>query len=96
MPMYITYLKLTQKGAETIKEAPQRRAEVAQWIEASGGRVVAAYATMGRFDYVYITEFPDARSGLQVLVKTAMQGALSSETAEILPLDEFLRIVATA
>ncbi len=60
------------------------------------GCVIAAYATMGRFDYVYITEFPDTRSGWQVLIKTAMQGQVSTETAEIIPLDEFLGMVARA
>jgi hypothetical protein len=30
MPLYITYLKLIQKGAESIKEAPQRVVQAAQ------------------------------------------------------------------
>jgi len=94
MPLYITYLKMTQKGAETIKESPQRCAQAAKWIQAVGGRVIGAYATTGRFDYVYIVELPDVRSGMEVVVKTAMQGAVSTETVEALPLEEFLQIVA--
>jgi uncharacterized protein with GYD domain len=50
-----------QKGAETIKEMPQRSAEGAKAVQEAGGRVIAAYATLGRYDYVYITEFPDSK-----------------------------------
>jgi uncharacterized protein with GYD domain len=93
MPIYITLFKNTQKGAETIKEAPQRIAEGAKAVQAAGGRVIGAYATLGRFDYVYITEFPDAKAGWPVLVKTAMGGTASGETMEAIQLDEFVEIV---
>lgn len=96
MPIYITYMKLTPKGAENIKETPQRIAEGAQWIQAAGGRVIGAYATLGRYDYVYITEFPETKAGWPVLVKTAMRGTVSTETVEALPIEEFVQMVAKA
>jgi uncharacterized protein with GYD domain len=46
MPIYITICKNTQKGAETIKEAPQRLAAGAQAIKKGGGRIIGAYATL--------------------------------------------------
>jgi uncharacterized protein with GYD domain len=58
--------------------------------------VIGAYATLGRFDYVYITEFPDAKAGWPVLVKTAMRGAASGETMEAIELGEFVEIVKRA
>lgn len=96
MPIYITYLKTTEKGAETLKEASQRIAQASQWIQATGGRVIGAYATLGQYDYVWITEFPDTRASWSVLVKAAMQGAVTTETVEALPIEEFLQIVAQA
>jgi uncharacterized protein with GYD domain len=56
--------------------------------------VVAACATLGRFDYVHIVEMSDSKAGWEVLIETAMQGDVSAETTEILPLEEFLQIVA--
>ena len=96
MPIYITYLKTTAKGGETLKEAPQRIAQASQWIQAVGGRIIGAYATLGQYDYVYITEFPDTKAGVSVLVKAAMQGAVTTETVEAIPIEEFLQIVAQA
>lgn len=96
MPIYITYMKLTQKGAENIKEVQQRIAEGAQWIQAAGGRVIGAYATLGRYDYLYITEFRDTKSAWPVLVKAATRGTVSTETVEAIPIDEFVQIVAKA
>lgn len=96
MPMYVTLFKNTQKGAETLKEAPQRIAAGAQAVQKAGGRVIGAYATLGRYDYVYITEFPDAKAGWPVLVQTAMHGSVSGETMEAIPIEEFLQIVTKA
>ena len=96
MPMYITLFKNTQKGAETIKEIPQRAAEGARAVQAAGGRVIGSYATLGRYDYVYITEFPDTKAGWPVLVKTAMRGTASGETMEAISLEEFVEIVKRA
>lgn len=96
MAIYVSLLKNTQKGAETIKEAPQRIAAGAQAIQKAGGRVIAAYATLGRYDYVYITEFQDTKAGWPVLIQTAMQGAVSGETMEAIPIEEFLQVVKKA
>jgi uncharacterized protein with GYD domain len=96
MPIYITLLRNTQKGAETIKEAPQRIATAAQAIQKAGGRVLAAYATLGRYDYVYITEFPDTKAGWPVLIQTASQGTVSGETLEAIPIEEFIEFVRKA
>jgi uncharacterized protein with GYD domain len=96
MRIYITLFKNTQKGAETLKEVPQRSPEGAKAVQAAGGRVIAAYATLGRYDYVYITEFPDTKAAWSVLVKTAMRGTVTGETLEAISLEEFTEIVKRA
>jgi uncharacterized protein with GYD domain len=94
MPIYITLFKNTQKGSETIKEAPERAAAGLQAVQKAGGRVIGAYATLGRYDYVYVTEFPDTKAGWPVLVQTAMRGSVTGETMEAIPMEEFLQIVS--
>jgi uncharacterized protein with GYD domain len=96
MPTYITYVKTTAKGAETLKDTPGRITQANEWIQKAGGRVIGAYATLGRYDYIWITEFPDSRAAWTVLPKVAMQGAVSTETVEALPVPEFLQMVAQA
>jgi uncharacterized protein with GYD domain len=94
MPIYITICKNTQRGAETIKEAPQRLAAGAQAIRKGGGRIIGAYATLGRYDYIFITEFPDHKASWPVLIQTATLGMTSAETMEAIPIEEFVQIVA--
>jgi uncharacterized protein with GYD domain len=94
MPIYITICKNTEKGAEAIKEAPQRLAAGAQAIRKGGGRVIGAYASLGRYDYIFITEFPDNKAAWPVLIQTATLGMTTAETLEAIPIEEFVRIVA--
>jgi uncharacterized protein with GYD domain len=94
MPIYITICENTQKGAETIKEAPQRLAAGAQAIKKGGGRIIGAYATLGQYDYFFITEFPDNKASWPVLIQTATLGMTSAETMEAIPIEEFVQIVA--
>jgi uncharacterized protein with GYD domain len=96
MPIFISYVKTTQKGAETLKDTPKRIAQSSEWIQKAGGRVLGAYATLGRYDYVWSTEFPDSKAGWSVIPKIAMQGSATMETVEAIPVEEFLKLVAQA
>jgi uncharacterized protein with GYD domain len=93
MPIYITMLKNTQKGAETIKEAPPRMASGAQAIQQAGGRVIGASRPWAATTTSTSPSFPDTKAGWPVLVQTAMRGAVSGETMEAIPIDEFIQIV---
>lgn len=96
MPIYITRVAVTQKGAETLKDAPKRSAQVREWIQKAGGRVIGAYATLGENDYLWITEFPDSKAAWSVLTKAAMLGTSRSNTVEAIPIDDFFDIVTRA
>jgi uncharacterized protein with GYD domain len=49
-----------------------------------------------RCDFIWVTEFPDQKSALKVLFKTAMKGKVSPENLVAIPLDEFLQAVKEA
>ena len=74
---------------EYLEEAKKEIGEV-------GGKVINAYALLGRYDFIYITEFPDQKSALKVLFKTAMKGRVSPENLVAIPLEEFLQTVREA
>ena len=93
MPIYITRVSVTQKGAETLKDAPTRTGQVREWIQKAGGRVIGAYATLGETDYLWITEFPDSKAAWSVLTKVAQMGTSRSNTVEAIPLEEFFKMV---
>ena len=52
-------MKLTDQGAKSIKDAPNRlQAGIKAW-EGMGGKVLGVYAAMGEYDYMTIGEAPN-------------------------------------
>lgn len=95
MATYIVLMKITPEGAKTIKEGPQRLAKYNELLNAQGAKITAAYATLGRYDYVALVEGPEDLSKVfKSAAAVAMTGALSSETMPALPLQDFQKLVA--
>ena len=52
MPTYVMLTNLTADGVKTLKNNPARVGEVNKEVEQIGAKVVAQYATLGRYDFV--------------------------------------------
>lgn len=96
MPTYVTLFRSTTEGTKGIKETQRYFQEGQKDIQEAGGKIIAAYALLGRFDYIYITEFPDQKSAMKALMSTVMKGRVSPETMVAIPLEEFLQSVKEA
>jgi uncharacterized protein with GYD domain len=96
MPIYVTLFSSTAEGTKGLKETKRYLEEGVKDIKEAGGKILAAYALMGRYDFIYLTEFPDQKSALQVLFRTAMKGRVAPETLVAIPLEEFLQSVKDA
>jgi len=94
MPTYVSLLKFTQKGVESIKQAPKRIEAAKQMAKAGGAQIKAVYYVMGRYDAVVISEAPDDETAVRMALGGSMQGNVTSETLRAFPDDEFLKIVA--
>jgi len=95
MATYIVLMKVTPEGAKALKEGPQRLAKYTQALSAEGAKITAAYATLGRYDYVAVIEGPeDISKVFKSSAAVAMVGALSSETMPALPIQDFFKLVA--
>lgn len=60
MPLFISLMRLTQRGLDEIAGSPGRVTISRQRVEALGGRSLAFYATMGTYDFVQVFEMPSA------------------------------------
>ncbi|MCK4404112.1 MAG: GYD domain-containing protein [candidate division Zixibacteria bacterium] len=96
MPIYVTLFKSTAEGTKGLKESQRYIEEGQKEIREAGGKIINAYALLGRYDFLYITEFPDQKSALKVLFKTAMKGRIAPENLVAIPLEEFLQAVKEA
>lgn len=92
MPIFITLSKQTPEGIKDLKNVHTRAANAQKSIEKAGGRIIGAYATLGRYDYVYITEFPDEKSVWKSLTSALVQADVSSETLVAMPMEEFVKV----
>jgi uncharacterized protein with GYD domain len=90
MATYIMLTRLTDKGAETIKENPGRIEAVAKELEAFGVKVVAQYAVLGPFDFVNILEAPDNLTIARVSAELASRGTVRIQTLPAVSVSEFV------
>ena len=94
MATYILLTKITPSGVKTLQSKPTRVKEVNQEIEAQGARVIAQYATLGRYDFVNVIEAKDAETMARVSVSLGARGTVEIETLTALPIDAFIRAIA--
>ncbi|HUW95595.1 MAG TPA: GYD domain-containing protein [Anaerolineae bacterium] len=90
MSTFIMLSTLTDEGAKTITENPDRIKEVNQEIEALGVKVVHQYATLGQYDFVNIVEAPDNETIARVSAELSSRGSVRLETLAAIPIDTFI------
>jgi uncharacterized protein with GYD domain len=95
MPHYVSLIRYTQAGVQSLKESPKRLDATKKAFEAAGGKVKAIYWTMGQYDAVAIGEFPDDETAFRVGVAGAVQGFIRAETLRAFTEDEFRKTIAS-
>lgn len=82
MPTFVTLTNYTQDGIELLAEMDEDKflQESRAEAEAHGGKVKDVYFTLGQYDAVVITEFPDAESATKTLLAILKDGIAETET----------------
>lgn len=93
MPQYVSLLRYTQQGAAKIKESPKRLDAAKKAAEAAKGKITAWYLTMGKYDAVIISEFPDDESAARFLLSTGSLGNVTTQTLKAFSESEYRKIV---
>lgn len=91
MSTFVLLTKVTPVGVKTLQANPRRIKEVNKEIEAQGARVIAQYATLGRYDFVNIVEAKDAETMARVSVNLGARGTVSIESLTAIPVESFIR-----
>lgn len=94
MPTYIALVNYTQKGIENIKESPARLDKVKAVIKAAGGELKAYYLTMGRYDVVTISEFPNDEVATTVSLAIGATGYARTDRLKAFTEEEYRKIIA--
>jgi uncharacterized protein with GYD domain len=91
MPLYVLLTKVTSEGIKTIRHNPQRIREVNREVEQLGARVLAQYATLGRYDFINIVEAKDVETIANLSVNLGARGTVQIETLAAIPIDDFVK-----
>ncbi len=79
MARFVSLLNWTDQGAKTAAETVDR-AEAAKKVARDMGGSLEVYWTMGQYDLVAITEFPDDETAMAFLAKVSSLGNVRSQT----------------
>ena len=90
MPLYVLLTKLTEQGRKTVKDRPERIREVNKEVAAMGGKLIAQYATLGRYDFVSVVEADNNQSIARISVELGARGTLRITTMPAMDVTTFI------
>jgi uncharacterized protein with GYD domain len=93
MPAYIALCRWTQKGIENVKQSPSRLDAAKKAFEAAGGKLTAFYLTIGRYDFVTISEFPNDEAAAKASIALGAAGNLRTETLKAFNEAEYRKLI---
>lgn len=83
-------------SAGAMKEISRgRTTNATKIVQKNGGRILAAYATMGKTDLLVITEFPGVGEAMKASVALTNALGISFATTPALPVEDFDKLVGS-
>jgi uncharacterized protein with GYD domain len=94
MSTYVTLINWTQQGIENVKEGPARLDAAKEVIEASGGKYIGYYLTLGQYDGILISEYSDDKTLGKLALAFGAQGNVRTQTLKAFTEEEFRQMIA--
>jgi uncharacterized protein with GYD domain len=95
MPHYVTLVRYTPQGMSKINASPARLDAAKKAAEKEKGKIQAWYLTMGRYDAVYLSEFPSDEACARFTLSVGSLGNISTETLKAFPEADYRKIVGS-
>jgi uncharacterized protein with GYD domain len=93
MPTYVSLIHWTEQGIKNYKDTMQRLEDFTKLAESRGGRVRESLYTVGEYDIVTITEFPDDETATAALLQAGSLGNIRTNTMRAFAVDEMSAII---
>ncbi len=91
MPTYVIGARLTGNSTKGDQSFAEQVAAIGQVRQQYGGQLISAYVTFGRYDLLFIVEYPDQKSALAAVETNLAKGLFTLEVSEALALEDFLK-----
>ena len=98
MPTFITQGRFTRQYVKGGLEKPEdRHAAISRLCEQAGGKMLSLHFTLGQYDFVLLSEMPDAKAAAMIsLVATGAGGTEGMTTSQAFTTAEAKDIFASA
>jgi len=95
MTTFVVLSNLTDKGAETIVDKPERIKEVNEELSKVGAKVKEQYVLFGDYDFVNIVEVDNIDAFLKALVELNSRGTVRTKTYLAMPVEQAIHAIKT-
>jgi uncharacterized protein with GYD domain len=95
MPTYVSLIHWTEQGIKNYKDTMRRLEDFTKLAESKGGRVREALYTVGEYDIVIVTEFPDDETATAALLQVGSLGNVRTNTMRAFTADEMGGIITS-
>lgn len=94
MPTYVSLIHWTEQGIKNYKDTSMRLEDFTKLTESKGGQVREALYTVGEYDIVIVTEFPDDETATTALLQVGSLGNIRTNTMRAFTADEMGGIIS--
>jgi uncharacterized protein with GYD domain len=93
MLRFMVLAKGTLDARRNIAQAKKNITDASNMFKAKGASIISAYAIMGEYDYMFITDVPDMDTAFELSAMIGTMGSFVCETYPIMPLEELFRSI---
>ena len=93
MPRFAVLARGTIETKKDLREAKKSIEKLGGMFKAKDSKILNAYAIMGKYDLLLITEAPDLNTAFELTTMIGTLGTLECETYPILPLEELYEFI---
>jgi uncharacterized protein with GYD domain len=93
MPIFVHLLNFTDQGIKTFRDTVDRAEDFRGRVEQSGGQVRQQLWTLGAYDVLVVTEFPDDETATALLLQTLAAGNIRTTTMKAFDAEQMRAII---
>ena len=93
MVTYMMLMKLTDQGIKNVKEAPERIEGSLKAFEKTGGKLIGAWISIGKYDYVSVGESASDEAALAWAIGLSSQGNVRVESVKLFSKEQFAAVI---
>jgi uncharacterized protein with GYD domain len=93
MPTYISLTNFTEQGIKNFRDTVRRAEDARGLIEKHGGQLRQIFWTLGEYDLVTVTDFPDDETATAVLLQLGAGGNIRTKTMKAFDAEQMSAII---